>query len=204
MDIPVVWGGLSELDLNENEFSFVSDLEMIEVMIQCLSCLHRLNLGFNEFEKDHMMSILSDCARSTSLTDLNVTGMTVCTTSDIAEVDFGTKMDSTTINSFSKCCEETGFLLQHPNISAEERINFFDLGYMLIHVNHKEIKPQKISTKCSQLQTIMMNLMKTKQSDAQISSLIIIDQYIRQYLPSHRLTMYSAKTHKVDNSIVTH
>ena len=84
--------GLTELDLSENEFSFESDLEMIEVMMQRLSCLRRLNLGFNEFDKDHMLTILSVCALSTSLTDLNVSGNTACIAADIAGVDFGSTL----------------------------------------------------------------------------------------------------------------
>ena len=84
--------GLTELDLSENEFSFESDIEMIEDMMQRLSCLRRLNLGFNQFDKDPMLSILSACALSTSLTDLNVSGNGACTAADIAGVDFGSTL----------------------------------------------------------------------------------------------------------------
>ena len=84
--------GLTELDLSENEFGFESDIEMIEDMMQRLSCLQRLNLGFNLFAKDHMLTILSACALSTSLTDLNVSGNTACIAADIAGVDFGSTL----------------------------------------------------------------------------------------------------------------
>ena len=116
-----------------------------------------------------------------------------------------TKMDSTTIYSFSGCCEETGFLLQRHNISNHERIEFFDLGYMLVHdhYNHKRIKPEEIFSKCRQLQMTITNLMQVIQSNTQKSRLITINKYITEYLASYFLTTYSATNHGVTNSIDT-
>jgi hypothetical protein len=113
-----------------------------------------------------------------------------------------TTMDNTKINKISYLCERTGFSLQRHNISAKDRIDFFDLGYMLLH-DHEGIKPQEILAKCRQLHMTISKLMKMRISDTQKYGLSTIKEYTEEYVRSYDWIKYGTLYHRIDNSIDT-
>jgi hypothetical protein len=112
-------------------------------------------------------------------------------------------MDPTIIKKISDYCDTIGFELYNNFIPDGQRIQFFELGYMLVHSIHKKNTEKEILNAFLKMEKTL-KILQYKRIDSNISKMILrIDQYMKIYLSWRGFNMYDSQTRGVANNIDT-